>query len=169
MMLIMAILDSSDDVKLFVRCCKQQQRWRLGAEFGGTEKNFADQNFWMTSFRKKFQISGWKFLMTFFSHRPYLLCFPCLYRVMICLFTVSNLIYTIYAPFFMRKTSILQKNSFLTPFLLNTYFHTHPITLLLQILGGRIHGPSPPQILGGPSPSPPKSPPKSRIFVIQPF
>src|SRR6218665_2443311 len=28
-------------------------------------------------------------------------------------------------------------------FLLTSYFHTHPITLLLEILGGRIHGPSP--------------------------
>src|SRR6218665_1695574 len=42
-----------------------------------------------------------------------------------------------------------------------SYFHTHPTTLLLKILGGPMHGPSPPpQILGGPSPPvPPRSPP----------
>src|SRR6218665_3168112 len=39
-------------------------------------------------------------------------------------------------------------------FLLCSYFRAHPTTLLLQILGGRMHGPSPSQILGGPSPSP---------------
>src|SRR6218665_190421 len=36
-------------------------------------------------------------------------------------------------------------------FLLCSYFHAHP-TLLLNILRGRMHGPSPSQILGGPSP-----------------
>src|SRR6218665_1149848 len=52
------------------------------------------------------------------------------------------------------------KNSSLTPFPVSSYFVSHPTTLLLKILGGRIHGPSHrPHILGGPSPSPPKSPP----------
>jgi len=31
----------------------------------------------------------------------------------------------------------------MTPFLLCSYFPTHPTTLLLKILGGRMHGPSP--------------------------
>jgi len=35
-----------------------------------------------------------------------------------------------------------------TFFLLCSYFRAHPTTLLLKILGGRMHGPSPPQILG---------------------
>jgi len=35
------------------------------------------------------------------------------------------------------------KNSFMTPFLLSSYFHTQLITLLHEILGGRMHGPSP--------------------------
>ena len=47
------------------------------------------------------------------------------------------------------------------PFFTQFVFHTHPITLLLEVLGERMHGPSPsPQIFWGdrpPSP-PPKSP-----------
>src|SRR6218665_2980391 len=34
-------------------------------------------------------------------------------------------------------------------FLLCSYFRVHPTTLLLKILGGRIQGPSPPQIFLG--------------------
>src|SRR6218665_4029467 len=45
-------------------------------------------------------------------------------------------------------------------FSLCSYFHAHPTTLLLKILGGPMHGPSPPpQILGDRPPSPPRSPP----------
>src|SRR6218665_3122472 len=40
------------------------------------------------------------------------------------------------------------QNSFMTPFLLSSYFHTHPLTLLLEILGERMHG-HPPQIFLG--------------------
>src|SRR6218665_2072840 len=35
-----------------------------------------------------------------------------------------------------------KKNSFMTPFLLCSYFRAHPTTLLLKIFGGRMHGPS---------------------------
>ena len=38
---------------------------------------------------------------------------------------------------------ISEKNSFMTLFLLCSYFRAHPTTLLLKILGGRMHGPSP--------------------------
>src|SRR6218665_6746 len=40
-------------------------------------------------------------------------------------------------------------------FLLCSYFHAHPTTLLLKILGGTNAWASPPQILGGPSPESP--------------
>src|SRR6218665_1878039 len=41
-------------------------------------------------------------------------------------------------------------------FSLCSYFHAHPTTLLLKILGGtNAWAVPPPQILGGPSPSPP--------------
>src|SRR6218665_997040 len=52
------------------------------------------------------------------------------------------------------------------PYLLISYFHTHPITLLLEILGGRMHRPSPPQILGDrPSSPPSKSPPMGLMLT----
>src|SRR6218665_1942131 len=62
-----------------------------------------------------------------------------------CLSLLSEMRYITYNdPFFTRKTSISeQKNSLMTPFLFSFYFHTHPITLLLEILGGRMHRPSP--------------------------
>src|SRR6218665_1778117 len=60
-------------------------------------------------------------------------------------------------PLFQSKTE--QNNPSRHLFSVSSYFATHPITLLLEILGGRMHGPSPPQILGGRLPVPPKSPP----------
>src|SRR6218665_1288503 len=94
----------------------------------------------------------------FFSHRPYFLC--------VCpVFIKSLLSHILYGPIpyialslrndlYFRRT-----NSLVTPFLLSSYFHALPITLLLQILGGRIDGPSIPQILGDRPSSTPKSPP----------
>src|SRR6218665_3986665 len=67
------------------------------------------------------------------------------------IFTVLNVVYD---PFFTRKSTISEKNSLMTPFLLCSYFRAHLTTLLLKILGGRMHGPSPPQILGTVPPVP---------------
>src|SRR6218665_2338856 len=54
----------------------------------------------------------------------------------------------IYDPFLTRKT----------PFLLCSHFRAHPTTLLLKILGGRMHGPSPHlTFLGTVPPVPPRS------------
>src|SRR6218665_92320 len=64
--------------------------------------------------------------------------------------------YITYMAIFFTKNLYFRKKSFISPFY-STYFNTHPITLLLEILGGQMHGPSPPQILGGPPPSPPLS------------
>src|SRR6218665_3756029 len=47
------------------------------------------------------------------------------------------------ALFFTKRLYFRRKKSFMTPVLFSLYFHTHPITLLLQILGGLMHGPSP--------------------------
>src|SRR6218665_724567 len=44
-----------------------------------------------------------------------------------------------------------------TFFLLSSYFHTHPITLLLEIFGGRMHGPSPTSNFGRTVPQSPLS------------
>jgi len=49
--------------------------------------------------------------------------------------------------------------------LLCSYFRAHSTTLLLKILGERMHGPTPPQIFWGPSPSPPRSPPMCRPIL----
>src|SRR6218665_877191 len=88
--------------------------------------------------------------------------------------TVSNLIYVgLYhilpyiALFLTRKTSISEEkvlhDSVFTQFV---YFHTHPITLLLQILEGRIHGPSPHlKFWGDLPPVLPKSPPMHRSKI----
>src|SRR6218665_3764901 len=51
-----------------------------------------------------------------------------------------------------QKTTISEKNSFMTLFLLCSYFCAHPTTLLLKILGGRMHGPSPTSHFGGTDP-----------------
>ena len=55
------------------------------------------------------------------------------------IFRIFTMLNVVYDPFLTRKT----------PFLLCSYFRAQPRTLLLKILGGRMHGPSPPpQILG---------------------
>src|SRR6218665_1189136 len=58
-------------------------------------------------------------------------------------------------PFSHKKNHYFRKEFLYDTFLLCSYFRAHPTTLLLKILGGRMYGPSPPQFLGVPSPSPP--------------
>src|SRR6218665_1055458 len=48
-------------------------------------------------------------------------------------------------------------------FSLCSYFHAHPTTLLLKILGGPMHGPSPTSNLGG---RPPQSPLGLRLWPL---
>src|SRR6218665_282509 len=110
-------------------------QWRRpGAEFGSDNKLFRGPKFLNDVFRKKFPFSWPKFLMTFyfFSHRPgfsnFLFIFPD-FRI----FTMLNVVYD---PLFTRKTTISEKNSFMTPFLLCSYFRAHPTTL--QIFGGTL-------------------------------
>src|SRR6218665_2343785 len=55
---------------------------------------------------------------------------------------------------FYEKISILAAK-ISDDFFLFSYFRAHPTTLLLKILGGRMHGPSPHLKLWGTSPSPP--------------
>src|SRR6218665_247102 len=50
-------------------------------------------------------------------------------------------------------------------FSLCSYFHAHPTTLLLKILGGPMHGPSPTSNFGGPVPL--RSPPL--LIFVNPF
>src|SRR6218665_1728003 len=100
----------------------------LAPSLGGTEKIFADQDF-----RKNFidfflvidQVSQ---IFSFFSQ---------IFRI----FLVLNIVYD---PFLTK-----------TRFLLCSYFRAHPTTLLLKILGGRMHGPSPTSNFGRAFPSSP--------------
>src|SRR6218665_1274558 len=68
--------------------------------------------------------------------------------------------------FFLTKNLyFIKKILHLTFLLVTSYFSPHPLTLLLQILGGRMHGPSPTSIfLGGGGPSP-QSPLKLRHYL----
>ena len=109
-------------------------QWRrLGAEFVGTENFFRT---WMTFFPEKISIFTPKIYDDLF------LVIDQVFRF----FTVLN---TVYDPFFTRKTTISEKNSFMSPLLLCSYFRARPTTLLLKILGDGCMGGSPLEILGG--------------------
>src|SRR6218665_3265701 len=73
----------------------------------------------MTVFSKKFPFSRPKFLMkflVFFSHRPGFSDFPFLFPDFLYLYYVKCRIRPVYDPFLTRKTTISEKNSFMTLF-----------------------------------------------------
>jgi len=70
------------------------------------------------------------------------------------MFTVWYLICNIYGPFLYEKP-LFQKKFLHDTFLLSLYFHTHPKTLILEVLAGRMHRPSPTSDFGDRPPSPP--------------
>ena len=117
--------------------------WHHGADFGGREK-IRGSHFRMKFFRKKSQC-------------------PAIFSVL-----DSEIWYITYMtpPFLDQKSRFQTKN--IPPwhhFLVSSYFASHLITvgLLLKILGGRMHGPSPHLGFCAPSlQSPPKSPPMVR-------
>ena len=131
----------------------------------GDGKNFAAQIFqWL--------FKGKDFHFLFFAAqnfwRPFLVIDSILsiFLSFLCLFCLKSLMYNIiYMTLFLTKIfKILTKNldfrtktSSLTPFLVSSYFSSHPITALLKILGGGYMGLPPPQILGRPSPQSPLS------------
>src|SRR6218665_578749 len=103
----------------------------------------------MTFFRKKCPFARPKFLMTFFSHRPgfsdFAFTFP--------RFSLSLLCYMSYMTLSSQENTLFQKIILLWHiFLLYSYFRALPTTLLLQLLGGRMHGPSPTSNFGRTSP-----------------
>ena len=74
---------------------------RPGAEFwGGTETFFADQDFWITFFRKKFPFHCKNFWWPFFSHRPGFSDFPFLFPN----FPYLTMLNVVYDPFLKGKT-----------------------------------------------------------------
>jgi len=82
--------------------------------------------------------------------------FPQIFRIVCYVFNV------VYDPFLTRTIAIIsEKYSFMTPFLLCSYFRAHPTTLLLKNIGGTDAWavPPPKKNFEGLPPSPPKSPP----------
>jgi len=113
------------------RCTMGTNRRRLGAEFGGTE-NFLNDLILGNKFHFNAENFWWPFSVIFY---------------VFCLSLLSGIWYIKYMAllnFFTKNLYFRTKNSFITPFLLSSYFHTHPITLLLEILGEPMHRPSPP-------------------------
>ena len=116
--------------------------WNIGGDLaprlGGREKIISQTKISeLRFFRKNFHFTP-KISddLYFFSHRP---CFPdffYLFPDFPYLYWVKCLIWPI----------LHEKKSYLTPFLLCSYFR------LLKILGGRMHGPSPPQVFWGDRP-----------------
>src|SRR6218665_2930325 len=107
--------------------------------WGGPKKYFVVQ------FQEKFAFSGSKFLMTFFLVIDLVLrIFPFFSHI----FRMFTMLTVVYDHFLIRKNH----------FSLCSYFHAHPTTLLLKILGGPMHGPSPTSNFGGTVPPvPPRS------------
>ena len=74
------------------------------------------------------------------------LIFPLFFQI-VRIFTVLNVAYD---PFFPRKTAVSEKNSFTRHLFYSVRaFARIRRTLLLKILGGRMHGPSPTSNFGG--------------------
>jgi len=129
-------------------------QWRKpGAEFGGTEKFFADQD---DVFPGKMSIFA---ADLFFSHRPSFSNFVSLFR-----FSGSLLCYMSY------MTLSSQENTFFYSFhnfahKKNTFFHSFHNSrtsdnTTSQNIGGRMHGPSPHlKLWGDRPPVPPRFPP----------
>ena len=94
-------------------------------------------NFRMTIFRKQISILPQKNFWRFFSHRLSILCLSSIS-------ILSALIYNIYDPFPYQKVQFQRKR--MPPrqlFFVSSHFASLPITVLLKILRGRIHGMSP--------------------------
>src|SRR6218665_2653795 len=103
---------------------------------------------------KKCPFSRPKFLMTFlfFSHRPGF--FAQIFRI----FTVLNVVCDL---FFTRKATISEKNSLMTPFYFTLFVLSRAFdNTTSQNIGGTDSWAVPTSnFLGGPPPSPPRSPP----------
>src|SRR6218665_1495357 len=67
----------------------------------------------MTFFRRKYQFSRPQFLMTFFKSSTVVFGFFLSFLKIFHIFAACNVVYD---PFFIRKTTISQNNSFTTPF-----------------------------------------------------
>ena len=137
-------------------------QWRRpGSEFGGTDKSFTDQDSEWRFFRRnisifKAEISDDLFLVIDQVFR----IFPFSSQI----FRIFTMLHVLYGP--LLKKRLFQKRIPLWHhFLLCSYFRAHPTTLLLKILGGRMHGPSPHlKFWGERPPSPSRSPPLGQVL-----
>src|SRR6218665_3568049 len=99
----------------------------------------------MTVFSKKFPFSRPKFLMkflVFFSHRPGFSDFPFLFPDFLYLYYVKCRIRPVYDPFLTRKTTISEKNSFMTLFFTLFVLLRASDNTTSRNIGGQMHGPS---------------------------
>jgi len=130
---------------------------RPGAEFGGTEKFFTDQDFWMTFFQKNFHFHTQKFLWPFFSCRPGFYYFTFLFPDSPYLYCVKCHIW----PFLHKKNHYFRKEFLDDPFFsLFILLRASNNTTYQNIGGMDAWAVPPPQIfLGDRPPSPPRSPP----------
>jgi len=122
--------------------------WAMGGDLAPSLEG--RKNFWITFFKEKFPFLSRKFLMTFL-----VMSFACLYSLKSDLYITIWSIYNIYVPF-------LHEDLYFTEKIRSSQLFSNFITLLLQILGGRMHEPSPTSNLfwvGAVPPVPPKSPP----------
>src|SRR6218665_2259531 len=114
-------------------------QWRRpGAELGENGNFFRGARFQNEVFlEKNYHFRVLKFSWPFFvGIDQVFLIFPFFFQILR-IFTVLNVVYH---PFLTRTTTISEKNSLATPFfLLCSCFRAHPTTLLLKILGGRMH------------------------------
>src|SRR6218665_323470 len=104
----------------------------------GDVKNIGRPNFRMTFFSEKNSISTPKISDDFYLF---------IYRILSAFFDLLSLLSN---PFLDEKPLFQNKKFHRNTILVSSYFAAHPITLLtllLEILGGRMHGPSLPQIL----------------------
>src|SRR6218665_1424639 len=64
---------------------------------------------------------------------------------------LSEILYITYMTllFLTKSLNFRRKYSSLTLFLVSSYFTSHPIRILLKILGGRMHGQPPPKMFWG--------------------
>jgi len=127
------------------RCNHGRRGGDLALSLGGRKK-FSNQisklPFW-----KKIEFNAEKFLLTF-------LVIHCT----LSLSTVWNLKYHNCSPFLTKTFSFTTQNSSWRPFLVSSYFASHPITVVLEILGGWM-AVSHLKFWGTVSPVSPKSPP----------
>ena len=119
--------------------------WKLGAEFGGTEKNSRNKFSNDLCLGKNFHFNAQNFWWPF-------LVIVSILSVFLSVSLLSEIWYVTFMTFW-PKTYLRTKNSSLRTFLVRSYFASSNNSTSPNI-GGRMHGRPPPQILGVCPPDP---------------